>query len=111
MGTCHGDLSETFLQLILEKEAEDLSKTTSRYLALALALLYLGKQEAAMATTEALKAVPQPFSSFASTLLEICAYAGGCGLVFGGCGLVSGGCGLVSGGRGLVSGGRGLLLA
>ena len=81
VGTCHGDLSETFLQLILEKEADELNKTTSRYLALALALLYLGKQEAAMATTEALKAVPQPFSSFASILLEICAYAGGCGLL------------------------------
>ena len=40
-------------------------------------ILYdIGKQEAAEVSVEALKAVPEPFSSFATVLLEICAYAG-----------------------------------
>ena len=37
---------------------------------------YLGKQEAAEATLEALKAVPEPLGKWASVLVEICAYAG-----------------------------------
>ena len=76
VGSCHGDLTSTFLQLMLERQAEDMSKTHVRFLALALALLYLGKQEAAEATMAALKAVPEPLSSFAVILLEVCAYAG-----------------------------------
>ena len=37
---------------------------------------YLGKQEGAEATLEALKAVPEPLGKWASVLVEICAYAG-----------------------------------
>ena len=76
VGTCHGETSENILQLMMERDPEDLVKTPARYLALALALLYLGKQEAADTTIEALKVLPQPFRTFASTMLEICAYAG-----------------------------------
>lgn len=44
VGTCHGDLGETFLHIMMEPDrAADLSSTHSRYLALALALLYLGQ--------------------------------------------------------------------
>lgn len=35
-----------------------------------------GKQEAAEATLEALKVVPEPLGKWASILVEICAYAG-----------------------------------
>lgn len=78
VGTCHGETSENILQLMIErmKTPEDLVKTPARYLALALALLYLGKQDAVDTTVEALKVLPDPFGIFASTLLEICAYAG-----------------------------------
>ena len=78
VGSCHGDLTENFLQLMMEREGADLTKTPARFLALALALLYLGKQEAVETTVAALKAVSGPFCAFASTLLEICAYAGMC---------------------------------
>ncbi len=76
VGTCHGNLTETFLTLMLERDASELTSTSARFLALALALLYLGKQEKVMTTLEALKVVPKPFGTFASTLLDICAYAG-----------------------------------
>ena len=44
VGTCHGELVETFLHIMMEADrVADLSSTHSRYLALALALLYLGQ--------------------------------------------------------------------
>ena len=76
VGSCHGDLTESYLQIMMERDAADLGKTHIRYLALALALLYLGKQEAADLTIEALKVIPEPLCSFATTLLDVCAYAG-----------------------------------
>ena len=38
--------------------------------------MFSGKQEAAEATLEALKVVPEPLGKWASILVEICAYAG-----------------------------------
>ena len=38
--------------------------------------VFIGKQEAAEATLEALKVVPEPLGKWASILVEICAYAG-----------------------------------
>ena len=78
VGSCHGDLTESILQILMERDASDLAKTSVRFLTLALALLYLGKQEAVEATVAALKAVPDPLCSFAVALLETCAYAGVC---------------------------------
>ena len=78
VGSCHGETSENILQIMMERNPEDLVKTPARYLALALALLYLGKQDAVDTTVEALKVLPEPFCTFASTLLEVCAYAGQC---------------------------------
>ena len=60
----------------MERGSPDLPKTSVRYLARALALLYLGKQEAVETTILALKVIPEPLCSFASTLMETCAYAG-----------------------------------
>lgn len=77
VGSCHGALTETFLTLMLERDPSELVGTSARFLALALALLYLGRQEAVETTVEALKAIPKPFGTFAATLLDICAYAGG----------------------------------
>jgi hypothetical protein len=76
VGSCHGDLTESFLQIMMERDSTDLGKTHARYLALALALLYLGKQEAAELTIEALKVIPEPLRAFTTTLLDVCAYAG-----------------------------------
>ena len=46
VGTCHGDLVDSILHLIMERIEPDrvgeLTSTHGRYLALALALLYLG---------------------------------------------------------------------
>ena len=39
---------------------------------------YIGKQEDVEATTEAVKAIGEPISTFVTVLLDICAYAGTC---------------------------------
>lgn len=43
---------------------------------IAVYLLYTGKGEAIETTLAALQVVPEPFRSFANTLVDICAYAG-----------------------------------
>lgn len=45
--------------------------------------LPLGKGEAIETTLAALQVVPEPFRSFANTLVDICAYAGqSCSVIF-----------------------------
>jgi len=76
VGTCDADLTDTFVQSLLERSTgDDLNNPYSRYLCLALGLLFLGKQEAAEVTLEALKVIPGPMGSYAALTVETCAYA------------------------------------
>ena len=43
VGSCHGELTESLLQAIMEHAEKHSSETHLRHLALGLALLYLGK--------------------------------------------------------------------
>jgi 26S proteasome regulatory subunit N1 len=52
--------------------------TMSRFACLGLGLLFLGRQEAADITMEALKAVPGQLGKYCSFTVETCAYAGRC---------------------------------
>ena len=61
---------------MMERSEADLKDTYSRYLALGLALAYLGKQEAVDATLMALEVIAEPLKSMAQLLVEVCAYAG-----------------------------------
>ena len=61
---------------MLEREPGTFSDPMTRFLGLGLALLYLGRQEAAEATMEAVKAVSAPLDKQVTVLLEMCAYAG-----------------------------------
>jgi len=60
----------------MEKSATDLKDCFAKYLPLGIGLCYLGKQDAAEATIAALEVIPEPFKQIATTLVEICAYAG-----------------------------------
>jgi 26S proteasome regulatory subunit N1 len=52
-------------------------ETNARFVALGIGLIYLGKQDECDATIlEPLRALPNPFGRLASTLVEVCAYAG-----------------------------------
>lgn len=57
-------------------EGSEGTSTWSRFLALGLALVHLGKQEGASVAKEALNVVAEPLRTFAITLLDVCAYAG-----------------------------------
>ncbi|KAL5006869.1 hypothetical protein ScPMuIL_015675 [Solemya velum] len=76
VGSCNGEVTSTLLQTMMERPEKDLKATESRFLALGLALAYLGKQDAVDATLVALEVLSEPFKSMASMMVDICAYAG-----------------------------------
>ncbi|ORZ16276.1 armadillo-type protein [Absidia repens] len=76
VGTCHGDITSTILQTMMEREDKYLKETWSRFMALGLGLLFLGKQDSSEATLETLKAIEHPLGKQAEVLVEILSYAG-----------------------------------
>lgn len=76
VGSCNAEITETLIQTIMERSEADFKDTYSRFLPLGLGLLYLGRQESAEAVIAALEVIPDPFRSMATTMVEICAYAG-----------------------------------
>jgi len=76
VGTCNGEVTSTILQTMMERSETDLKETYSRYLALGLALAFMGKQDAAEATLMALEVVSEPLKSQAKMLVDVAAYAG-----------------------------------
>ena len=67
----------------MEKNETELADIWSKYIALGIGLCYLGKQEAAEATLATLLVLEDPFKSMATTIVDICAYAGTGKLIFG----------------------------
>ncbi|KAI9261388.1 armadillo-type protein [Phascolomyces articulosus] len=76
VGTCDGDITSTILQTMMEREDSYLKDTWSRFMALGLGLLYLGRQDASDATIETLKAIEHPLGKQAEVLVEVLSYAG-----------------------------------
>ncbi|XP_077500646.1 regulatory particle non-ATPase 1 [Amblyomma americanum] len=76
VGSGNGDVTSTIMTALLEKSETDLKDTYARFLPLGLGLCFLGKQEGAETITAALEVLPEPFRSMATTLVNICAYAG-----------------------------------
>lgn len=76
VGSCNGEVTDTLLQTIMDRSEFDLKDSYTRFLPLGLGLVYLGRQEAADVVITALSVVSEPFRSMATTMVEICAYAG-----------------------------------
>jgi 26S proteasome regulatory subunit N1 len=76
VGSCDGEITSTILQTMMEREEHHLKESWSRFMALGLGLLYLGKQEASDATLETLKAIEHPLGKQAEVLVEALSYAG-----------------------------------
>ncbi|KAG1451039.1 hypothetical protein G6F56_008187 [Rhizopus delemar] len=76
VGSCDGDITSTILQTMMEREDQYLKESWSRFMALGLGLLYLGKQDASEATLETLKAIEHPLGKQAEVLVEALSYAG-----------------------------------
>jgi 26S proteasome regulatory subunit N1 len=76
IGTANGEVTSTLMQTLLERSETELKETFSKFLALAIGLIYLGKGEQVDVILESLKAIPEPLQSFANILVDVCAYAG-----------------------------------
>jgi 26S proteasome regulatory subunit N1 len=76
VGTCNGDVASSILQTMMERDENALKEPFAKFYALALGLLYLGKNEESLATLETLKAIEHPLSKQASVLVSACSYAG-----------------------------------
>ncbi len=76
IGTTNGEVTSTLIQTLLERSEADLKETFSKFLALAIGLIYLGKGEQVEVIIESLKAIPEPLQAFATILVDVCAYAG-----------------------------------
>lgn len=76
VGTAAGEAVEAILQSMMVRPETELTAPGGRLMALALGLLFLGRQEAVEATAEVARTLPERASAFLYTTLEICAYAG-----------------------------------
>ncbi len=75
IGTANGEVTSILIQTLLERSEAELKETFSKFLALAIGLIYLGKGEQVDVILESLKAIPEPLQSFATILVDVCAYA------------------------------------
>lgn len=76
VSSCNGEVTSSILQTLMEQSETELKDTYARFLPLGLGLCYLGKQEGADAVIAALEVISEPFKSYATTVVDICAYAG-----------------------------------
>lgn len=76
VGTCNGEITDTILQALLEKESSDLTSKWIRFMSLGLGLLYMGKYDQVEDVLEAIDAIEHPISKSLRVLITICAYAG-----------------------------------
>ncbi|KAF2863690.1 26S proteasome regulatory subunit rpn-1 [Piedraia hortae CBS 480.64] len=77
VGSANTDMSESIIHTLLDEErASQLKDKWTRFMTLALALLYFGQQEEVDVVIEALRAIDHPMAKPASVLADICAWAG-----------------------------------
>eukprot|EP00960_Hanusia_phi_P025650 745798-Hanusia_phi.AAC.4 len=79
VGSKKADIAENIIQGLLDRYSDDqkvVKDAASRFACLGLGLIFLGQQEAADVTMEALKAVPGQIGQYCSFTVETCAYAG-----------------------------------
>lgn len=76
VGSSNGEVTSSLLQTLIERSETELKDSSARFIVLALALVYLGRQESVETVLIALQVVPEPLKGFASVLVEGCAYAG-----------------------------------
>ncbi|XP_028138839.1 26S proteasome non-ATPase regulatory subunit 2 [Diabrotica virgifera virgifera] len=75
-GSGNSHVTTSIMQVLMEKSEIELKDTYARFLPLGLGLCHLGKQESIDTIIAALEVIPDPFRSMATTMVDICAYAG-----------------------------------
>ncbi|KAI9596099.1 26S proteasome regulatory complex, non-ATPase subcomplex, Rpn1 subunit [Syncephalis fuscata] len=75
-GSCNGELASQILETMMGREEAQLNDPFAKFMALGLALLFLGKQEESDVYIETLKAIEHPIGKQAVVLATVCSYAG-----------------------------------
>ncbi|GJN93258.1 hypothetical protein Rhopal_006305-T1 [Rhodotorula paludigena] len=75
VGSCDEDVALGVASSIMERDEEQLKEKWGRFLALGLALLYLGRTEQSEATIEVLKTIEAPLGKVGITLVQMASYA------------------------------------
>ncbi|BGP51245.1 proteasome regulatory particle base subunit [Rhodotorula kratochvilovae] len=75
VGSCDEDVALGVAQSIMERDEAQLNDKWGRFLALGLALLYLGRTEQSEATIEVLKTIEAPLGKVAISLVQMASYA------------------------------------
>ncbi|KAH9942824.1 armadillo-type protein [Amylocystis lapponica] len=76
VGSGNGEIASTILQTLMERDDKQLEEKWARYMALGLALVYLGLQDGADATIATLRAIEHQISKQAEILVDMCSFAG-----------------------------------
>lgn len=76
VGSANGDVVSALLGSLLERDTIQLSDKWARFMALGLALLFIGKYEEIEEAVETVRAIEHPLGRICETLITVCAYAG-----------------------------------
>uniref|UniRef100_A0ABD2XIV7 26S proteasome non-ATPase regulatory subunit 2 n=1 Tax=Trichogramma kaykai TaxID=54128 RepID=A0ABD2XIV7_9HYME len=75
VGSADSEVSSAILQRLLELDSQQLASTYSRFLPLALGMLYMGRRDGIEAVSAALEVLAEPYRLPAQTMLQVCSYA------------------------------------
>ncbi|KAK6111696.1 Proteasome/cyclosome repeat family protein [Brugia pahangi] len=76
VGTCDHITACELFNYLNEKTAVEMQDSNYRFVALGIALIFLGAQQKSEVFVEMVRALPDPFGTMFSTLIDVCAYAG-----------------------------------
>ncbi|SCU88043.1 LADA_0E07822g1_1 [Lachancea dasiensis] len=76
VGTCNGDITTAIVDNLLERTATELKTEWTRFLTLALGILYLGQGDQVEDVLETISAIDHPITSAIEVLINVCAYTG-----------------------------------
>ncbi|SCU86878.1 LAME_0D07998g1_1 [Lachancea meyersii CBS 8951] len=76
VGTCNGDVTTAVVDNLLERNATELKTEWTRFLTLALGILYLGQGDQVEDVIETISAIDHPITSAIEVLINVCAFTG-----------------------------------
>lgn len=76
VGTCNGDITAAIVDNLLERTASELKTEWTRFITLALGILYMGQGDQVEDVLETISAVDHPITSAIEVLINVCAYTG-----------------------------------
>ncbi|AAS51298.1 ACR072Cp [Eremothecium gossypii ATCC 10895] len=76
VGTCNGDITTSIMDNLLERSSIELKTEWTRFLTLALGILYMGQGDQVEDVLETISAIEHPITSAIEVLVNVCAYTG-----------------------------------